>query len=133
MNLQPNDQHLQPRGDRGFVADLLSVEVSWNHDEVVVALAGELDISTRHRVTDVLTELERAAPSRLVIDLSQLSFLDSTGLALFVAVDKHCREDGGPALKIRPGPPAVQRLFELVGAAGRLPFSAADGASPSGE
>lgn len=126
MNLQQDDQQLQPPGERGFVPDLLTVKVSRNHDEAVVALVGELDISTRHRVTDALTELERTAPSRLVIDLSRLSFLDSTGLALFVALDKHCRENGGPALKIRPGPPAVQRLFELVGAAGRLPFSAAD-------
>jgi anti-anti-sigma factor len=123
---------LQAAGGTGQVPDLLTVGVSRNEDQVVVVLAGELDIATIERVKDALDELDQAPASRLVIDLSRLSFLDSTGLAMFVALERRCRENGGPALEIRPGPPAVQRLFELVGAAGRLPFSVDGGASTSG-
>lgn len=107
--------------------DLLTIEVSRTYDEVVIALVGELDISTCQRVTDVLSAVEQTPPRRLVIDLSDLSFLDSTGLAIFLAIDKQCRKNARPSLEIRPGPPAVQRLFELIGAADRLPFSTADG------
>jgi anti-anti-sigma factor len=89
-------------------------------------------VATRQRVTDALTALDQAPPRGLAIDLSDVSFLDSTGLAMFVALEKRCRENGGPELEIRPGPPPVQRLFELVGAASRLPFSIDGGASTSG-
>jgi anti-sigma B factor antagonist len=105
------------------VPDLLDVQVSGDEHEVVLGLVGELDIGTRHIVDQALQALDAVPPARLVIDLRRLSFLDSTGLAMFVALDKRCQENGSPALEIRPGPPAVQRLFELVGAAGRLPFS----------
>ena len=129
--LQPGELPGQPASETGFVPDLLSIQVSRNDDEVVLTLVGELDVATGGRVKDALDELEQAPPGRLVIDLSLLSFLDSTGLAMFVGLDKRCRENGTPTLEIRPGPPAVQRLFELVGAAGRLPFSTADGAKPT--
>ena len=126
------DRPLQSTNETGFVPDLLSVQVSRNDDEVVLTLVGELDVATGGRVKDALDELEHAPPGRLVIDLSRLSFLDSTGLAMFVGLDKRCRENGTPTLEIRPGPPGVQRLFELVGAAGRLPFSTMDGAKSTG-
>jgi anti-anti-sigma factor len=132
MSIREPDHRAQAPGGAGLVPDLLNVDVFRNEDQVVVVLAGELDIATSARVKQALDELVRARSCRLVVDLSRLSFLDSTGLAMFVALDKRCRENGGPALEIRPGPPAVQRLFELVGAAGRLPFSIDGGASKSG-
>lgn len=112
----------QPRSEAPSVLEPLTVRVSRVEGEVVLALGGELDIATVERVRAAVDEIEQAPPERLVIDLSGLSFVDSTGLAAFVALDKRCQENGGPALEIRPGPPAVQRLFELVGAAERLPF-----------
>lgn len=115
--------------EAGFVPDLLSVRITRNENAVVLTLVGELDLATGGRVKDALDELQDAPPARLVIDLSQLSFLDSTGLAMLVGLERRCRENGTPILEIRPGPPAVQRLFELVGAAGRLPFSTVDGAT----
>ena len=132
MSIREPEQPVQAAGGTGQVRDLLTVEISRNEDQLVVVLAGELDIGTSQRVKDALDELDQAPPSRLVIDLSRLSFVDSTGLAMFVALERRCRANGGPALVIRPGPPAVQRLFELVGAAGRLPFSYDGGASTSG-
>jgi anti-anti-sigma factor len=104
------------------VPELLTVDVFRAEDEVVLALAGEIDLATVDRIKAALEEVEQANPRRLVIDLTALSFLDSTGLATFVALARRCHENGRPALEIRPGPPAVQRLFKLVGAAERLPF-----------
>jgi anti-sigma B factor antagonist len=123
MSIREPDHSSQAPGRAGLVPDLLSFDVLRNDGQIVVALAGELDIATSARVKEALDELAQARSCRLVVDLSRLSFVDSTGLAMFVALDKRCRENGGPELEIRPGPPAVQRLFELVGAAGRLPFS----------
>jgi anti-anti-sigma factor len=56
-----------------------------------------------------------------VVDLSELAFIDSTGLHTIVDAYKRCR-DGRPTLVIRPGPPNVQRVFELTNAVDYLPF-----------
>jgi anti-sigma B factor antagonist len=112
---------LQPSKQAHEVPDPFTVYRSRHEREVVLALVGELDLATVDRLKAALEEVEQAPPDRLVIDLSRLSFLDSTGLAA-LALDKRCQGNGRPALEIRPGPPAVQRLFKLVGAAERLPF-----------
>ncbi len=113
---------MQSPSETRVLPEILTVQVFRNEGEVVLALAGELDLATVHRVKAALEDLEHSPPRRLVIDLSALSFLDSTGLAVFVGLSKRCQDNGGPTLEIRPGPPAVQRLFKLVGAADRLPF-----------
>lgn len=74
-------------------------------------------------VQDAMAELDHDPPARLVLDLSRLSFIDSSGLRLVVFLHARCEEEGSPALEIRPGPPAVQRVFELTGVIGRLPFA----------
>ncbi len=48
--------------------------------ETVVVLAGELDASGRDEVERVLLEAERSDPQRLVIDIRELSFIDSAGI-----------------------------------------------------
>jgi hypothetical protein len=46
--------------------------------------------------------------------------MDSTGLALFVS--ETAQAEAGFELEFWPGPPAVQRLFEIAGVRDRLPF-----------
>ena len=92
----------------------------------------ELDLSTGERLKGALDELDKAPLLRLVIDLSRLSFLDLSEIALLVSLNKRCRENGAPRLEIRPEPPAVQRLFELAGADDRLPSSRRSGPSGNG-
>ena len=84
-------------------------------------LAGALDLATVPVLESELRTLREAGVRRLILDLSALSFLDSTGLRLIIERDDDARRDGF-SLSLVPGPPAVQRVFELTGTAARLPF-----------
>jgi anti-sigma B factor antagonist len=51
---------------------------------VVVALAGELDLYNAHVVRDALLDCCSEAPERLVVDLSEVKFIDSTALGVLI-------------------------------------------------
>jgi anti-sigma B factor antagonist len=87
----------------------------------LVALAGELDISTAPDVDRELTKIERQQPSTLVVDLRELTFIDSTGLRTILSADARFRQQGG-RLVIVPGPPAVHRVFTISLLDQRLQF-----------
>ena len=82
---------------------------------------GELDLASAGQLDGKLRELREAGFDLIELDLSSLTFLDSTGLRLVLAWDGEARRDG-MQLRLRPGPPAVQRVFEVTGVLGRLPF-----------
>ena len=101
---------------------LLTTEVVPERDCVRVRPAGDLDMSTVPELRDELMELRRAGFRRMVLDLSELEFIDSTGLRLVLRLDAESREDGFK-LRLVPGGAAIQRVFELTGTAGMLPFT----------
>lgn len=80
---------------------------------VTVALRGELDLSTVGKVQEELLRVEADEPALVVLDLSSLTFLDSTGLRAVVTADQRARE-GGRRLVIVRGPDAVQRVFTIT-------------------
>jgi anti-sigma B factor antagonist len=88
-----------------------------------VAPSGELDIATVELLERALLEVEQADTTMIVLDLSGLSFIDSTGLRLLLDVNERC---GGPAdrLRVIAGSPAVERLLDIVGLRERLPLIA---------
>lgn len=90
--------------------------------DVVLALAGELDLMTASLVADALARIERELPERVVIDLGELTFIDSAGLNLIASTDARYRNTGRAELELYPGPRAVQRLFALTGLEERLRF-----------
>jgi anti-sigma B factor antagonist len=58
--------------------------ISRNNGAVVVSLAGELDLYNAHEVRDALLECCAEGPSRLVVDLSSVRFIDSTALGVLI-------------------------------------------------
>ena len=87
-----------------------------------VRLVGELDISTANALEDLLTILGGpGGPERIVIDLSGLRFMDSTGLRLLVTADLRLGDDGRQLRLIR-GPEPVHRVFRLALLEERLTF-----------
>jgi anti-anti-sigma factor len=87
----------------------------------LVSLAGELDISTAPDVDRELIKIERQQPPTVVVDLRELTFIDSTGLRTILSADARCRQYGG-RLVIVPGPPAVHRVFSISLLDQRLQF-----------
>jgi anti-sigma B factor antagonist len=96
---------------------------------VTLKLTGELDTESVPAFEAVLERQFGAGASGLTLDLSELVFIDSTGLAAIVLASRLCERDGC-ALEIVPGPRAVQRLFEVTGLVDVLPFSDAPDPRP---
>ncbi|MEV6331170.1 STAS domain-containing protein [Streptomyces sp. NPDC051909] len=89
-------------------------------DTVVLALSGELDHDTAGPLRDALAEHGGDAGSsrnggRVVVDCSELSFCDSTGLNVLLRARLRMTEAGG-RLDIAGLRPPVDRMFEITGA-----------------
>ena len=84
--------------------------------------SGELDIATAASLEAALLD-GRKPGDRVVLDMAELEFIDSTGLRVVVHGAEAARRDGWE-LRLRPGPRPVQRVFEIAGLLGALPFDA---------
>ncbi len=92
---------------------ILEVDTEEREGLVRVSLRGELDLSTADKVEDELRRVEEATDSLLVLDLSGLTFLDSTGLRVMVTADQRARK-AGRELAIVKGPETVHRVFTIT-------------------
>jgi anti-anti-sigma factor len=104
-----------------------NIEVKPERAVVRVCPIGEIDLDTVETLRSQLKELDGF--QRIVLDLREATFLDSSGLRLIVEVYKASAADGFE-LAIVPGPPDVQRAFDVTGLSTRLPF--VDGRSQDG-
>jgi anti-sigma B factor antagonist len=86
-----------------------------------IRLSGELDIGTVNRVEAELARAEAGDARSIVLDLSGLTFMDSTGVRLVLEAHARSRADSN-RLRLRRGSAAVQRIFELSGVTETLPF-----------
>ena len=97
----------------------LSLETREEGQQVRIALEGELDLSSALTFDEEIRRAEERKPETLVIDLSGLKFLDSTGLRLIMSA--HARaKTRGHRLAIVEGGQAVQRIFRMAGVNRRL-------------
>jgi anti-anti-sigma factor len=90
--------------------------------ERVVRLRGELDIDSAPDLERVLLR-SRPARQRVVLDLSELEFMDSTGLRVLLRA-RAVAEDGGWEIFLRDVPPTIRRLFDMTGVHAALPGEA---------
>jgi anti-sigma B factor antagonist len=79
-----------------------------------VKFVGELDIATVPLAENALKDALTAGCHRIVIDLRELDFMDSTGITLLVRWDLGARDDGYDMALIRGGE-RIQRLLALAG------------------
>jgi anti-sigma B factor antagonist len=78
-----------------------------------VRLTGEIDLPVEQDLRQALEELIRRGHTRLLVDLSDVSFIDSSGLGVLLHVQGLLRHRGGLAV-VCPDP-AMRGMFELVG------------------
>lgn len=81
----------------------------------VVAPRGEVDIATSPQVLTALAD----ASGDVVLDLRDVTFLDSSGLRVIIQQERRAQEEGH-GFGIVPGPAEVQRILEVAGVADRL-------------
>jgi anti-anti-sigma factor len=95
-----------------------SVEVRREGPRAVVVPCGELDLATVDRVRVAIDRVVAGGCDRVVLDLRETTFMDSTGLRLVIA--QAAREDAG--VSFVDGSEPVSRLFDLTGMRDRLRF-----------
>lgn len=66
----------------------LTIGVQRTTDEVTLSLAGEIDMLTAARLSSVINEVLTNAPSRIVLDLADITFCDSQGLGTLVVLSR---------------------------------------------
>jgi anti-anti-sigma factor len=90
----------------------VTIQVHTEGDLYLISLVGELDISHTDALDAELQCAEESSARRIVLDLSGLDFIDSSGLELLVIAKR--RSSDADRFRIRPGRDAVTRLFALT-------------------
>lgn len=100
----------------------LQIESRRDGDTLVIALSGELDLASAPDLERELQAGEATSPGQITIDLTELGFMDSTGLQSLLRARERAAESGY-ALSLRRGPHQVQRVFELTKTAEAFTFA----------
>jgi anti-sigma B factor antagonist len=92
----------------------LDVSTREEGGRTVVAAAGEVDVFTAPQLDAELTRLTAEGRTSIVVDLSRVEFLDSTGLSVLVKALKRVRESEG-RLDVVVTVERVAKVFRLTG------------------
>ncbi|MFG2916118.1 STAS domain-containing protein [Kitasatospora sp. NPDC048298] len=87
----------------------------------VVPLSGDLDDFSAREVRHLLDALADTGTTRVVVDLTAVDFLDSTGLNVLIGAARRVRGEQG-TLRLAGAVPRVRDLVELSGVATVLPL-----------
>ena len=87
----------------------------------VLRLTGDLDLETAPRLLSHAEPVLATDSGGLLIDLSGLKFIDSSGLSALIRITRRMTADGRP-LQIIPPPPPVAKVFEITGLSQVLPL-----------
>lgn len=98
----------------GADAGDLRVIVSSAESGHEVRLLGELDMSTASQLRDELARLASDGATLVTVDLSDLAFIDSTGLSVLITGLKRLRQQGGD-MALRSPTPGTRKVLEITG------------------
>lgn len=94
----------------------ISIDVKDTDSVLAVKVNGEIDAYTAPQLREKLFPLSEKEGVKMVVDLSEVNYMDSTGLGVFVGVFKNVRAHNGE-FKIVGLSERLQRLFEITGLA----------------
>jgi anti-sigma B factor antagonist len=105
--IDPSSAPQPPATEFGIAKDDLDKLTS------VISVEGELDLSTAPRLKEMLFDSLEVGHSRLVIDLSRTTFMDSTALGVLIGVNRNL--DVGARMAVVCTQPNVLKIFEFAG------------------
>jgi anti-anti-sigma factor len=100
--------------------DELRISVTAGPEHTLVTLAGECDLHTGRQLRDILTSEVSRGAQRMILDLSGLGFMDSTGMQVLLSVRTVLNVRGGTLSLVTPQP-VVARILQLTGADQYIP------------
>jgi anti-sigma B factor antagonist len=93
---------------------VLTGELAHADGRVVYRLTGDLDTAVADAVRDRLAELVDSIPGgRVVLDLSELRFIDSRGVRALLQIHDQARAGGGTLILFRPNP-HLRKILDLL-------------------
>lgn len=87
--------------------------------EQVVRPRGELDLATAPVFRQSLVDAINSGAARVVVDLAEVTFIDSTGLGVLVGAIKRARANGAELVAVSAAP-SIRKVFEITGIEGVL-------------
>jgi anti-sigma B factor antagonist len=87
---------------------------SFREDSVVIKLQGEVDLYAAPELKDHVNRAIESGKNKLVLDLSEATFIDSTTLGILVSGMKRLRPRGGMLAVLCPDP-TMARIFDITG------------------
>ncbi len=100
----------------------LSVETRDEGGRSVVAVAGEVDVYTGPRLRERLNDLLDSGENHLIIDLTAVDFLDSTGLGILVGVLSRVKSVGGSMVLVCSAE-RILKVFRITGLHALFPIA----------
>lgn len=98
-------------GDAYPLADTMTTTVSLRDEATVLTVAGEVDLATAPALENAIDSTLGGKPSALVIDLTEVSFLASAGMAALVGAHQRA---GGTRIAIVADGPATSRQLKMT-------------------
>lgn len=92
----------------------LEIDIDKNEKKSIVTLIGEIDIFTAPKLKKALLPLTQQGGHVLEVDFNQVSYMDSTGLGVFISALKSTKEHNSD-MKIINLQERVLRLFTITG------------------
>lgn len=92
----------------------LKIDVTENTDKTIVFLSGELDIYTAPELKDTLLKIVSQNNHTLEVDLENISYMDSTGIGVFINAFKNAKKTNSH-LQLINLQEKVLRLFKITG------------------
>lgn len=91
-------------------------------ETMTVAAGGELDMCAAPAIRDALSEAHEAGVRRVMLDLAEATFVDSTTIGALMGASKELRE-AGIRLQLRCTNRHILRTFDIVGLEREIPVS----------
>jgi anti-sigma B factor antagonist len=92
----------------------VNIEKHQNDREIFVNVAGEIDAYTAPKLREELLPLAEGKNKKITVNLKEVSYLDSTGLGVFVGLFKQLKNNEGE-LELVELSDRLKRLFEITG------------------
>jgi anti-anti-sigma factor len=106
----------------GKPASPFSIRMHQAGDTLVAEVFGELDVSQTDLFAVELREALTGDTGSVLLDLSEVRFIDSSGLRALLLLSEESGSDGDKLRIRRSLSPGVERLIDLAGLADRLPW-----------
>ena len=102
--------------------EVLTAKYEYGEDSLKITLSGEIDHHSVKAVReDIDREIYRRCAKRVVLDLSKVGFMDSSGLGLVLGRYTHTKEAGGILTVLDPCPNA-ERVLKMAGVEKIIPI-----------